>query len=321
MNECPRHKLPRHFAKQKCSYCTRLYAYCKACTDETELLEIGDTCQKCYVTKGLPEAREKKTIRDNEARITKHNLEELQRKYDKVKIQLQSLVKQYKDLKGLDIGDNATKTISTLKTELESTRTNLNEIEKIYPHLDELSLNLDTLVDSKDLTNSDITIECSNKTTGLKVYSFKVHSLVLSARSNVLKQLCKQALADKSNRFRFDDIKQDVLKEIIRYIYTGRINITQSNAVEMYIISERFNLKTLKVTVENFLIEILNKPSAVEILKAFDKYNNYTMKSKCIQLINSKYPDVFESIEWSKLKSENPDLVYQVYESKIIDKR
>ena len=321
MNECPRHKLPRNVAKQKCSYCSRLYAYCKACSDEVDLLEIGDTCQKCYVTRGLPEAREKKAIRDNEARVTRHSLEELQKKYDKVKIQLQSLVKQYKDLKGLDIGETPAKTITALKSELDTTRTSLNEIEKVYPHLDELSANLDPLVDSKDLNNSDVTIECSNKANGLKIHTFKVHSLILSARSPVLKQYCKQALNDKSNRFRFDDIKQESLKEIIRYIYTGKINITQSNAVEMYVISERFNLKTLKNTVENFLIEILNKPTAVEILKAFDKFSNYTMKTKCIQIINSKYPDVFESIEWSKLKSENPDLVYQVYESKITDKK
>lgn len=312
MNECPRHKLPRILTKQKCFYCGRIYAACKACQDEIELLEINETCPRCYVSKGLVDAKERKSARDIELRSSSEKLEELQKKYDKAKLQLQSLVKQYKDLKGFQMEKNEIAPqaqINSLKTQLESTRMSFNEMEKLYVHLDELSANLDTLVDTKE-SNSDLVIECASK-------RFRAHSLLLSSRSSVFKQMTKQALMDKSFRLKVDDMKPEILKEVLHYMYSGRCNVDEFNALDMYIASERFQLRSLKHSVENYLIDVLNKRNALDILKAFDKYHNHRMKAKSIQTINLNYQEIYDTIEWSKLKIENPDLVYQVYESKI----
>jgi hypothetical protein len=315
MNECIRHKMPRAIFKQKCSYCSRLYTPCKACLDEVLILEIGDTCQRCYVSKGLEEAREKKVKREKDDELFRSRFDETQKKYDKIRLQLQNLVKQYKEMKGRSLSQDSHSNLQTPQTlrgshlHIDMQSVNFEEMEKMFVHLHELGKNLDTLCDSKDKL-SDITIECGSK-------KFRVHSLILSTRSSIWKQLCKNALLEKSHHIRIDEMKSDILKEILHYTYSGRCNVDQINALDIYIASERFQLKFLKASVENYLLETIEETTALGILQAFDKFKNEKMKTKCINLINSKLTNVFNSLEWNRIKTLNPDLVYQVYESRI----
>lgn len=315
MNECTRHKMPRAIFKQKCSYCSRLYTPCKACLDEVLILEIGDTCQRCYASKGLEEAKEKKMQREKDNELSKNRFEEIQKKYDKIRGQLQNLVKQYKEVKGRSLSQDFHSNLETPQTlrgshlRFDMRSINFEEMEKVFVHLDELGKNLDTLCDSKD-NSSDIIIECGSK-------KFRVHSLILSTRSPIWKQFCKNALLDKSYRFRIDEMKSDILKEILHYTYSGRCNVDQTNALDIYVASERFQMTLLKSSVENYLIETIQETTALNTLQAFDKFKNERMKIRCINIINSKLKSVFNTPEWNRIKTQNPDLVYQVYESRI----
>jgi hypothetical protein len=199
--------------------------------------------------------------------------------------------------------------LNIVKTQLDTTKTGYVDMQKVFVHLDELSSDLDNLVDTKDLT-ADITIECGNK-------RFRAHSLFLSTRSGVFKQLCKQVITEKSFRIRLEEIKPDIVKEMLHYIYSGRCNLDEENAIDIYAAAERFSLSTLKEASETYLIDILGERNALQILSAFDSFSNIRLKNKTIQYINAHHQHLFESKEWAKLKTKNPDLVYQVYESKI----
>lgn len=65
---------------------------------------------------------------------------------------------------------------------------------------------------------SDVTLTCGNR-------EFKMHKAILASRSAVFSAMFEhQMLEGKSNRVQIEDVDSDVMTEVLRFIYTGKIN-------------------------------------------------------------------------------------------------
>ena len=65
---------------------------------------------------------------------------------------------------------------------------------------------------------SDVTLTCGNR-------EFKMHKAILASRSAVFNAMFEhQMLEGKSNRVQIEDVDSDVMTEVLRFIYTGKIN-------------------------------------------------------------------------------------------------
>ena len=90
---------------------------------------------------------------------------------------------------------------------------------------------------------------------------FFAHSLILSARSSYFKVALSKEWAKKENgiiTFKKPNISPEIFEIILKYLYTGSINLDKKNGVQMLkllIASDEMNLQKLSDYTQTYLID------------------------------------------------------------------
>lgn len=115
---------------------------------------------------------------------------------------------------------------------------------------------------------SDVTV---NLTAEKK--SFKLHKCILSTRSTVFETIFKN-MKDKNQAIvQIKDVKYDILQELFRFIYTGKINEAKESMGELLSAAEKYSVDGLKELCENSLCNDL------AIYNVIDSYNLAVMNN------------------------------------------
>ncbi|KAJ5070535.1 kelch-like protein 24 isoform x1 [Anaeramoeba ignava] len=93
---------------------------------------------------------------------------------------------------------------------------------------------------------SDITIKI-----GYNLKEFYCHKSILSCQSPFFSLYLKE---NQINEIIFKEINEEDMNQIIQYIYTGNIQLNQSNLFSIWLISIKFQLQSLQNFIENEII-------------------------------------------------------------------
>jgi len=103
--------------------------------------------------------------------------------------------------------------------------------------------------------NTDVTVECEGR-------NFLCHSVILKARSMLFFKLLERG----SNVIRFDDVKFGVMDDIIKYIYSGQVEITAEKLVDTISAAVKFELPTLLEKCFKVFRNQINFDNAADVL-------------------------------------------------------
>lgn len=103
--------------------------------------------------------------------------------------------------------------------------------------------------------NTDVTVECEGR-------NFLCHSVILKARSMLFFKLLERG----SNVIRFDDVKFAVMDDIIKYIYSGQVEITAEKLVDTISAAVKFELPTLLEKCFKVFRNQINFDNAADVL-------------------------------------------------------
>ena len=97
---------------------------------------------------------------------------------------------------------------------------------------------------------------------------FHVHKAILGARSEVFCTMFQQKYSKESleNCVEIEDIDADILKEMLRFIYTGKVYNVEKVADRLLIAAEKYSLNQLKTICEQTLISLLTIENVAEII-------------------------------------------------------
>ncbi|KAL6953836.1 hypothetical protein U1Q18_046966 [Sarracenia purpurea var. burkii] len=111
---------------------------------------------------------------------------------------------------------------------------------------------------------------------------YPVHKTLLVARSSVFSAMFKQngMLESENNRIEITDIGENVMEEMLRYIYTGNVEKLDELAGDLLEAADKYDLGKLKTMCENALISNLSVDSAAETLALADLHHANELKSK-----------------------------------------
>ena len=117
-----------------------------------------------------------------------------------------------------------------------------NKLEQFEP----LGNIVNELFDSGSLT--DLVLAAS---TGEQ---FGAHKLVLAARSPVFKNMFEVDMAQQDNRVKLNDLSAPVMKAMLRFIYTGKVDLVDHLAKDLLVVSDKVNLDVcFGITTLNFI--------------------------------------------------------------------
>jgi len=196
-----------------------------------------------------------------------------------------------------------------------STKTSILRCPLIPPLSNEeltssLNQNLEQLFNNRSET-ADVRFVVAGK-------EIKSHKAIVSARSPVFTAMLKSGMKESvENRIEINDIALDIFEALLRFIYTGRVELTQVDAKDLLAAANKYLLPLLKLQCQQFLSQIITLENYVELLLLADLHSAVHLEKSVLNFIRLNRDVIMQSEGWKKLKQSRPDLsfVFNVVET------
>ncbi|XP_022126344.1 protein roadkill isoform X3 [Pieris rapae] len=169
-----------------------------------------------------------------------------------------------------------------------------------------LSDDLGALFDSERF--SDVTLAVGGR-------EFQAHKAILAARSPVFAAMFEHEMEErKRNRVDITDVDHEVLREMLRFIYTDRAPNLDKMADDLLAAADKYALDRLKVMCEEALCLSLSVETAADTLILADLHSADQLKAQTIDFINTSHAtDVMDTTGWKNMISSHPHLIAEAF--------
>ncbi|XP_065203121.1 speckle-type POZ protein-like [Planococcus citri] len=197
------------------------------------------------------------------------------------------------------------KLIITCKMEL-SEMNDIKTSNRRRPKVSEchLSSDLGLLWTSQEF--ADVILSVKNK-------DFPAHKSILAARSPVFAAMFRHKMTEtKENRVVINDINEEVMGEMLKYMYTDRCENMDKLALELMVAADKYALDQLRTLCGDVLGCSLTVENAADVLLMSDLHHANYLKSEAIKFIVSKFAEVLNTKAWKNILLSQPELANEV---------
>ena len=141
----------------------------------------------------------------------------------------------------------------------------------------------------------DVTLQVSNR-------EFYGHRLILASSSPFFRALFTTKMKESlSGNFRLDGVSDSVMEELLTYIYTGDIEITNENVKELVIAGDFLLIPSLKERGQTFLRDTLCPENYFSIQQFAQKYNCLELRDASTQCICQHFVETSKTEDFAHL--------------------
>ncbi|XP_014208381.1 speckle-type POZ protein A-like [Copidosoma floridanum] len=141
------------------------------------------------------------------------------------------------------------------------------------------------------------------------------HKCILAVKSPVFASMFDTAMIEnKANEVRIDDIKYEVLYEMLRFLYTGVVSKLINLAADLFYAADKYGIEQLKIMCVKQLIKNMNADNVIGYVYLADSHSNDLLKNKAIQFIVNNAKDVVQKSEFKELSIQNP-IFYEIFKA------
>ena len=130
------------------------------------------------------------------------------------------------------------------------------------------------------------------------------HKAVLAAASPFFLSLLTSDMRESKEhliRIELEEATASVMEDVLQYIYTGYVSVTEENAHNLMATADYLLLPGLKTVVGRYLMGILKTENCVFNYYFADKYHCVELKEKACKMINSDFSAVMETDDFLSL--------------------
>ncbi|XP_076366562.1 protein roadkill-like isoform X2 [Tachypleus tridentatus] len=143
---------------------------------------------------------------------------------------------------------------------------------------------------------------------------FYGHKAILAARSPVFAAMFEHEMEEKKqNRVQITDMDHEVLREMLRFIYTGKAPCLEKMADDLLAAADKYALERLKVMCEEALSTSLSVETAADVLILADMHSADQLKAHSIDFINTHATDVMETAGFKSMVHRQPHLIAEAF--------
>lgn len=154
---------------------------------------------------------------------------------------------------------------------------------------------------------SDVTLVCGKR-------EFKMHKAILAARSCVFAAMFEHRMLEgQSNRVHVTDLDEEVLQELLRFIYTGQTLCIERMSDLLLAASDKYALDRLKALCEEALCSNLDVENVADTLILADLHSARQLKCQAIEFINTHAIEVIDTRGWKTMISVHPRLIAETF--------
>ena len=136
----------------------------------------------------------------------------------------------------------------------------------------------------------------------------KAHKNILAAASPIFAAMFKHDMLEKkSNKVKITDVDYLVLKEMLRFIYTGEVENIHSMPIEILIGADKYDMQGLKRKCEEYLADELTVKDVVSTLRIAAMCNAEHLKARAMNFVKSNIVKIMEAGDFQeKVQHMNP---------------
>lgn len=99
--------------------------------------------------------------------------------------------------------------------------------------------------------------------------------------------LNSQITERKSNELYIEDVNGDTLKEMLRFIYAGKVENLEFVASDLLYAAEKYNLPELKSICADYLIEQLSAKTVFDDIILAEECKDEDLMEKCLEFMKT----------------------------------
>lgn len=137
------------------------------------------------------------------------------------------------------------------------------------------------------------------------------HVSILAARSPVFAiMFTTDMLEAKTGKVVIKDIKPEIFKELLHFIYSGRTkeSLTEETAQPLIIAADKYDVKSLKKEGVRYLLTQIRASNAIDLLIWGHLHSAEKLKNAALNFVAENFKTIFETIEWQGLTESYPEL-------------
>uniref|UniRef100_A0A0N5CAB1 Speckle-type POZ protein-like (inferred by orthology to a human protein) n=1 Tax=Strongyloides papillosus TaxID=174720 RepID=A0A0N5CAB1_STREA len=163
------------------------------------------------------------------------------------------------------------------------------------------------LSDYGNLFGSPLFYDCVIKVEDTEI---QVQKAVLAARSPTFHDIYSSASEEsQTNIIEIKDFNVEVVREMLKYIYTDEVSDIHNMADQMFEIANKYGLDRLKAIAEQSMCSSLSIENVLERFALSDKYPTEWLKECCEEIILKNMECLSKTKDWKKYIRSNPSLL------------
>lgn len=161
----------------------------------------------------------------------------------------------------------------------------------------------------EDDFSSDITINVGGK-------KLKAHKVLLIARSSGFAAMFRHNMIEnQTNNIFIEDIHFDAVKEMLCFMYTGKID-SISNPIQLMAAADKYDIHTLKLMCVDLLVAGVNLNNCCSLIQYAELFHSKELKEAVIIFMAENFYELQIREDFSELTRRNPELLTNINTSR-----
>ena len=163
-----------------------------------------------------------------------------------------------------------------------------------------------------DQETSDIVIHCQGE-------QILAHKCILSARSPVFRAMMQANMLESIKReIMIEDVDNEVLKEMLRFIYTAEVGEDFSKIKDLLVLADKYEVVELVKYCGKNLATTLSNENALQLGVFAETHNAENLLKDCIHFVWKNMPDSLDK-NWKEQIKDSPRMMMQMLQYSIDD--
>ncbi|XP_051173137.1 TD and POZ domain-containing protein 4-like [Leptopilina boulardi] len=165
--------------------------------------------------------------------------------------------------------------------------------------------NSSSIIIEKNFESFFINTLLSDVTFKINEYEFPAHKIILVSVSSIFKEMFIETNSkDITTIIELNEIDPNVFKEMLRFIYTGRVENLENIAFDLCKLAYKYNLSDLILICEQYLQNSLSINNVIYILELANYQRAEKFKIECIKYIDENFEEIKKTESFQTLNRE-----------------
>ncbi|KAI9562785.1 hypothetical protein GHT06_010240 [Daphnia sinensis] len=137
------------------------------------------------------------------------------------------------------------------------------------------------------------------------------HAQILSARSAVFAAMFNHDMQEaKTGKVVINDIKSDIFKELLHYVYMGRTKslLTADTVQQLFVAVDKYDIADLRNECVDYLLSNIESKNAISIMVWADLHSVDNVKKAALDIVVRNVKEIYLTEEWEWLAKNYPEL-------------